>query len=348
MSDELQFGLIILVCALAAALALAYNRISDKVRIPAPAVFLLAAAIASNLFPALEHLSGKTVQHVVTICLIIILFDGGMHIGTRRFKAAAGSVAWIGVVGTFVTTAALALAAHYLFGFPWLLALLLGTALAPTDPAVVFSVLGKSEIVGRTGTILEGESGANDPVGIALLASLIAAGTLSGLSAVGEGALDFALQMVIGAAAGLLGGLALQWTMRRWPLPTGALYPLRTLFGVLAIFGLATVAHGSGFLAVFIAGIMLGDIRSPYKGEIERFHSALASLGEIVAFAILGLTINLTALWHSHVILIGLGIAAILAFVIRPVLVGALLAPIKLRLGERGFIMWAGLKGAVP
>jgi cell volume regulation protein A len=112
--------------------------------------------------------SVTTVQRVVTVALAVILFDGGMHIGWRRFRQVAGPVVWVGVAGTFVTAAALAALAHALFGLDWWAALLLGTALAPTDPAVVFSVLGRREVAGRSGTILEGESGANDPVGIAL------------------------------------------------------------------------------------------------------------------------------------------------------------------------------------
>jgi cell volume regulation protein A len=348
MNDTRTFGAIVLGVALAAALALTYNRFSGKLRIPAPAVFLLAAAIASNLVPELSHVGINSVQRVVKIALVIILFDGGMHIGWRRFRKSSGTIAWVGVVGTFVTAGAMAVLAHYVFGFGWLLGLLLGTAIAPTDPAVVFSVLGTKEVTGSSGTILEGESGANDPVGIALMASLLSAGGLGGLAAVGEGALIFVEEMVIGGVIGVAGGLGLLWIMRHWPLPSGALYPLRTLFGVLIIYGAATVAHGSGFLAAFLAGVVLGDARAPYKGEIERFHSALSSLGEIVAFALLGLTIDLVAIWQDSVLGIGVAIAALLAFLVRPVLLGAMLAPVKVRMGERGFILFSGLKGAVP
>jgi potassium/hydrogen antiporter len=126
------------------------------------------------------------------------------------------------------------------------------------------------------------------------------------------------------------------------------LYPLRTLLGAGAIYGVATLARGSGFLAVFIAGILLGDIRAPYKAEIERFHSALASLAEIVAFTVLGLTVSVSGLAHGSAWLIGLGLAVLLALVSRPVLVGALLLPLRLTGGERVFIALSGLKGAVP
>src|SRR5664280_2469536 len=145
-----------------------------------------------------------------------------------------------------------------------------------------------------------------------------------------------------------LGGWALLWFMRRVALPSEGLYPLRTLAAAMALFGLATVAHGSGFLAVFVAGIVISDGRAPYKGEIERFHSALASLGEIVAFLILGLTVDLTALAHRDVWVMGLVLAMALALLIRPVLIGLVLAPVRLRRNERAFVLWAGLKGAMP
>jgi potassium/hydrogen antiporter len=185
MSDVEHFALIMLVVAVAITAAVLSNRISERIRVPAPAIFLLAAAVASDVVPTLGEVSVTTVQRVVTVALAVILFDGGMHIGWRRFREAAGPVIWVGVAGTFVTAAALAALAHILFGLEWRAALLLGTALAPTDPAVVFSVLGRREVAGRSGTILEGESGANDPVGIALMASLLTVGQTSGVGAVG-------------------------------------------------------------------------------------------------------------------------------------------------------------------
>jgi hypothetical protein len=158
----------------------------------------LSAASASDIFPGLASLSVLTVQRAVTIALIPIFFGGGLGIGRRRFREAAGAIAWIGVVGTLVTTCAVALLAHLIFGFAALPALLLGAALAPTDPAVVFSVLGRKEITGRSGLILGGESGANDPVGIAIMVSLLAAQGATGWGAVGQGALEFTLGMTIG------------------------------------------------------------------------------------------------------------------------------------------------------
>ncbi|MCO6005596.1 potassium/proton antiporter [Actinoallomurus purpureus] len=347
MTDVEGFGLAVLLTALIGTVAVLSNRFSERARIPAPAIFLVCAAVASDLWPPLGAVSLPTTEKIVTVALAVILFDGGMHIGRRRFRSAAAATVWIGVAGTLVTGAAVALLAHYAFGIDWRLAMLLGTALAPTDPAVVFSVLGRREIAGRTGTLLEGESGANDPVGIALLVAVLGA-TGGGTSAVGQVTVEFLQQMVIGAAVGIAGGMALLAFMRRIPLPSEGLYALRVLFGALAIYGLATIAHGSGFLAVFAAGILLGDERAPYKREIERFHSSLASLAEIVAFIMLGLTIHLGELGDGGAWWIGLILAAALAFVIRPLFVGLMLWPVRLRRNERIFVLWTGLKGAVP
>jgi len=348
MTDTGPFAQLLLVISLAAVAAVLSNRLTARLRVPAPALFLAASAVAVAL-PGLGLGAPpeRMVERIVTVALLCILFDGGMHIGWRRFRGAAAPIVVVGVVGTFLTTAAVAAVAHFGFGFGWYVALLLGTAIAPTDPAVVFSVLGRREIPGRSSTILEGESGANDPVGIALLVSLLAAGSLSG-GALAHVAGEFALQMGLGAMFGLMGGRALLWFMRRVSLPSEGLHPLRTLACVLALYAATTMVHGSGFLAVFVAGIVLGDERAPFKREIERFHSALASLGEIVAFVVLGLTVNLSDLARPHVWVPGLVLGISLALVIRPLLVGMCLMPANLHRNEQVFVLFAGLKGAVP
>ncbi len=311
------------------------NRLTERVKVPSPALVLAGAAVAVKVVPALHEPPHLLVERVVTVALVCILFDGGMQIGWSRFRSAVVPVTVTGVAGTFGTVAGCALLAHAGFGLDWYASVLLATAVAPTDPAVVFSVLGQREVAGRGDVILKGESGANDPVGIALMASLIAAGGLSAGAFARVGG-EFLLQMGVGAAVGVAGGAALLWFMRQVPLPGEGLYPLRTLACSLLLFAVATLAHGSGFLAVFIAGIVLGDGRAPYKREIERFHSALASLAEIVAFVVLGLTISLDTVSRADVWVPGLVLGAALAFVIRPVVVGLCLVPARLGRGELG------------
>ena len=341
------FALQAVMIAAVGLVAVLSNRLAYRLKLPSPALFLVGAAIAAKVIPALHEPSQQTVERVVTVALACILFDGGMNIGWAQFRSAAAPIAVVGVLGTFLTVIAGALLVHFAFGLAWYVALLVATAIAPTDPAVVFSVLGQREVSGRAGIILKGESGANDPVGIALMASLIAAAGVSAGAFAHVGG-EFLVQMAVGLAVGGAGGRALLWFTRRVALPSAGLYPLRTLACVLLLFGIATLAHGSGFLAVFAAGIVLGDERAPFKREIEAFHASLASLAEIVAFVVLGLTIDLSVIAQANVWIPGLILGTALAFIIRPVLVGLCLIPARLKGNERNFVLFAGLKGAVP
>ncbi|MDQ2849584.1 MAG: cation:proton antiporter [Actinomycetota bacterium] len=347
MGDTQTFAFIVLLAASVGVLALLSNRVTERLRVPAPLLVLVASAVAVTTIPALHAPPERTVERVVTVALVMVLFDGGLHIGWSRFRAALAPIALVGVLGTFLTVLGTAAFIHFAVGINWYLATLVATAVAPTDPAVVFSVLGKREISGRSGTILEGESGANDPVGIALMASLLTAGGLDGGTALHVGG-EFALQMGVGLVIGLIGARALLWFMRVVPLPGEALYPLRTIACAFIIFGVATIAHGSGFLAVFVAGIAIGEERAPYKREVEKFAAAMASLGEIIAFVVLGLTIDLSSLIQPDVWVPGLAVWLVMSAVVRPLFVGVTLWPAKLRPKELSFVLFAGLKGAVP
>lgn len=347
MSELTDFGLITLLVAGGFLLALGAHKLTEIFPLPAPALFLVGAAVASDIWPGPAHLSTVDVERIAVVALIMILFDGGMHVGWTRFRESAVPITVLGVLGTFATAGAVTLAAHWLFDFGWTTAGILGAALAPTDPAVMFSVLGKREIGGRAGTILEGESGANDPVGIALMIGMLDFATHEGAT-FWTVVREFAIEMSVGLAIGVAGTLVLLPVMRRISLPNEGLYPLRTLAAAGAIYGAAAVAHGSGFLAVFVAGLLLGAAPAPYKTEIERFHTSLASLAEIVVFAALGLTVGLGSLDGRRVWIDGLLLALILAFVARPLAAGPLLLPAHLRPGERLFVLWGGLKGAVP
>ncbi len=346
MSDSLRFALVLLVVSATGLAIILSHRLTERLKIPVPLLTLIAAAFAAEFIPSVRP-SEEIATRSVSVALVVILFAGGTHMGAKRFRAAAAPIVLLGVVGTFLVAAGGTLLLNVAFGLGWYLSLLVATAVAPTDPAVVFSVLGKQEVAGLSGTILEGESGTNDPVGISLMGALLAAG---GLTAVGatNAALDFLLQMGIGAGAGIVGGLGLLAFMQRVPLPSEALYPLRVLAVVFVLYGGTTLAHGSGFLAVFVAGIVVGDARAPYKVEIERFHAALASLAEIFAFVVLGLTVDLSDIAKRDVWLPGVVLGLAVVFVIRPLFAGLCLLRSQLRANERVFILFAGLKGAVP
>ncbi len=348
MDEIAAFGEIVLVVASGLLAAILLRAVAERIAIPAAALFLVAAAIASDLFPSLgDALSFQAVERTAVVALIVILFDGGLHIGWRRFRASAVPILSLGVLGTFATAGLVAVAAHTMLDVSWTTAGLLGAAIAPTDPAVVFSVLGNREIRGRTGTVLEGESGANDPVGIALMVGMIEFATSDegSMWAVAE---EFAVEMIVGLAVGVAGWQLLLPLVRRVPLPEPTLHPLRVLAAAGVIYGAAAVLHGSGFIAVFAAGVLLGDEAMPRKGEVERFLSGLSSLAEITVFVALGLTIEVASLDDDNIWRDGLLIAIVLTFLVRPLVVGALLLPVRLRWGERVFLMWSGLKGAVP
>src|SRR4029453_4200710 len=151
-----------------------------------------------------------------------------------------------------------------------------------------------------------------------------------------------------GPVVARLGAAALLAGIRHAPLPDRTLYPVAMILAAGVVYGAAAVAHGSGFLAVFVAGILVGDAHFKARPAVRSFNSALSDLGELAAFVALGLTIDLAAIADQGLWWRGLVLAALLAFVIRPIVVGPLLAAMSLTWGERGFIVWSGLKGAVP
>lgn len=311
------------------------QRLRLRLPLPSAAVFLVAAAVVSDAAPAIAP-SAHAVEWIGTVALVVILFDGGSSIGLPRFRSVALPVAALGTAGTFATAGLIALFAHWALGLGWIMCGLLGAAIAPTDPAVMFSVLGGRAIGGRVKPLLEGESGANDPVGIALMLGMIELATKphSTFWVVVE---TFALQMSVGLALGIAGGLVERRVVRKLALPTSGRHAIASLVLAALVFGAASLAHGSGFLAVFVAGVIVGPA----------FENGLASLAEVVVFVALGLTISLGSVSGTHWAE-GIGLAAFTALVARPISVGPLLLPTSLRRGEIVFVIWGGLKGAVP
>ncbi|HXG75924.1 MAG TPA: cation:proton antiporter [Gaiellaceae bacterium] len=348
MSEISDFGLVVLAVSGTVFVALLGMRVADRFSLPYAAVFLVGAAAIAEAIPRLQTvLSIQEVERLAVVALVIILFDGGLHIGARRFRRSAAPILALGVLGTFLTAGIVATGAHWLLGLGWIEAGLIGAAIAPTDPAVTFSVFGAREIRGRAGTILEGEAGMNDPVGIALMIGMIE------LASEDDGSVwivaeEFALEMALGLLVGVAGALALLPVLRHVRLTGPALYPIRVLAGAGIIYGLSAVLGGSGFLAAFVAGIVLGDAAAPRKGEIESFHASLAGLAEIAVFVGLGLTVSIGDLGALGVWGDGLVLALLLVLVARPLGIGPLLLPARLTWHERAFVVWAGLKGAVP
>ncbi|MBC7644807.1 MAG: cation:proton antiporter [Thermoleophilia bacterium] len=340
---------LVLFVGLASLAAVLAKRFAAFASIPAPAIFLLGGTIAATMgerthnFPALTN---SQVAHIGTFALIIILFEGGFGGGLARARRAAGPILWLGLPGTLMT-AALMWGAGCLLGLDAGVAALVAIAIAPTDPAAVFSVLGAgTRLRGRSGIILEGESGANDPVGISLMLGALAYVAREG--SLGNVALDISGQLVIGVIVGVLGGYGLTRLLRLAQLGAASMGALTGVAGAFVIYALGAYLHGSGFLAVFVAGLIVGDHAlhddSDWGSGVLGF---AATLSEIVMFSMLGLTISLTQL-GGYAVLVGLALFLLLTLVARPLVVIAPLKLANMTMGERIFVSWGGLKGAVP
>jgi cell volume regulation protein A len=341
-----EFGVAVAVVSGTVLAALVFRRVAERVRVPAPVVFLLASAVASDLYPPLgTALSPQDVSWIASGALIVILFDGGVSLGWRRVRPRVGAVATLGFGATIVTAGVMAVAAHALFGFGWAASAVLGVALAPTDPAVVFSVIGEGRLAERPKTILEAESGANDPIAIALMIGVLAA--IDGGSWLPTVTGTLARQLAIGLVVGVAGAWLTRKPLRHLTEPRETLQPIVALSAAGLIFGTATAIHGSGFLAVFVAGLVLGDANTTVGKDVRAFHSELAGLAEVVVFVSLGLTVHLAALGASGVVQ-GLVLTFVLLALARPPAAMLLLAPFRLPRGERVFLAWAGMRGAVP
>lgn len=338
--------LTVLAAGMVGLVAIVASRCARLLRIPAPAVFLIAGLIAAAASDRVHD--AMTFERVVTLgsyALVFILFEGGFsNGGWLRTGPSVGPILSLGVIGTLLTTALLGAACHWLVGLPVELSVLVAVALAPTDPAAVFSVLGEQDVEGTTDIILEGESGANDPVGISLMLGAIAYyetdGSLTSVST------DFVLQLVVGSVIGAIAGLALGWALQRVRLGSDALHVLAAVAGAFLTFAIASELHGSGFLAVFVAGLLAGRVQVVAHRATESFLGVLAAMSEMVMFAALGLTVTLDALGDA--VPRALAIFVLLTFLIRPLVTLGLTAPLDLTRGERIFVAWGGLKGAVP
>ena len=341
------FGVAVAVVSAAVLAALVFRRAAERLRIPAPAVFLVAAAVASDVSDQLRGaLSPREVGWIASAALIVILFDGGVSLGWSRVRPLVGVVATLGIGATMVAAAVIAVAAHVVAGLAWPTAAVLAVALAPTDPAVVFSVIGEGRLADRPKTILEAESGANDPIAIALMAGVIAA-DVNGSAWLPTVGTTLARELAIGLAVGIVGAWLARVPLRHLTEPRETLQPIVALSAAGLVFGVAAALHGSGFLAVFAAGLLLGDADVQVGEDVRAFHSELASLAEVVVFVALGLTVHLASLGTTALV-DGIALTAVLLTLARLPAVILLLAPTPVPRGERLFLAWAGLRGAVP
>jgi cell volume regulation protein A len=325
------------------------SRATERFGVPVALIFLLIGVLAgSEGIGGIDFENYRFAFRLGTIALVLILFDGGLNTPlaqVREHVMPAGILATFGVIGT---AAVLALGGHVL-GMTWPQAALLGAIVSSTDAAAVFSVLRGSgiQLKRRVGVTLEVESGINDPMAVILTTTLTAAlvrpaGELDWVHLV----LQVLLQMVIGGVAGIAIGLLGRFVLTRIRLPSGGLYPALSLAIACLAFGVPTLLDGSGFLSVYVAAVIIGNARLPYRPGLVRVHDALAWLSQIAMFLVLGLLVFPSRL--TEVALLGLGLALFLAFVARPLVVAVCLAPFRYPLKEVMYVGWVGLRGAVP
>jgi len=285
---------------------------------------------------------------VCSLALAVVLFDSGYGTSLQSFKLSAGPALTLATLGVLMTTGLLGLGAYLLFDFTALEALLIGAILASTDAAAVFFLLriGGINIRDRVRSTLEVESGTNDPMAIFLaiaLVELIATGSgTDGLSL--ELLRLFVEQMGIGLIMGLLGGLLIVFVLRRLHIEQG-LAPIFMLALALMIFAFTGMIGGSGFLAVYVAGIYAGSRKLPATTAIKRFQDGMTWLSQIVMFLVLGLLA--TPSQFPAILLPAILLALFLVFIARPLAVWLCLLPYDFTQRETGFIAWVGLRGAV-
>ncbi len=339
---------LILVAGILLFLGIISSKLSTSFGVPVLVLFLLLGILAGS-----EGIGGIAFENyelahgIGTLALAMILFDGGLRTQTSAIRSAWKPSIVLATLGVLITAVITGVAASWVLNLTLLQGLLLGSIVGSTDAAAVFSILrsGGTGLPKRINAVLEIESGSNDPMAIFLTISCIEllmqpdAGwtTLVGI---------FLSQMVLGSLAGVGLGFAATKILNRIDLNAAGLYPVLVSTFCLLTFGITAQFGGSGFLAVYLAGLVLGNQKIVFRSGILVFHDAIAWLAQIVMFVILGLLSFPSRLleFSGQALLIG----AVLILVARPVAVFLSLIPFRMSLPELTFLSWVGLKGAVP
>ncbi|MCG5512158.1 potassium/proton antiporter [Ectothiorhodospira shaposhnikovii] len=322
--------------------------ITRRLGVPLLLVFLFIGMLLGEQGPGGIEFEDIQMAHLFgSLALAIILFDGGMRTPIDSFRVGLRPALGLATIGVIITAGITGAFAAWWLEINWMLGFLLGAIVGSTDAAAVFSLLHSRglELKQRVGSTLEIESGSNDPMAIFLTIVLIEL-LVGGHGNMGLTVLwEFIRQMGLGALVGILGGLGLVWLINRLEISQG-FYPLVALAGGLSIFGLASVLQGSGFLAIYLAGLVVGNRPMQAAQYVNRFHDGIASLAQIGMFLMLGLLVTPSEL--MPVAVDALLIAAVLILVARPLAVWLCLLPFNFPWREQVFVGWVGLRGAVP
>ncbi len=339
---------LVLVTGLLLLLGIVSSKFSSRVGVPVLVLFLLLGMLAGSEGIGGIPFENYTLAHGIgTIALVLILFDGGLSTRWSSITATWKPSLVLATLGVLLTTLITAAAATLILGLPFSEGMLLGSIVGSTDAAAVFAILrsGGIRLPDRLGSTLELESGSNDPMAVFLTITCVE--VIAGRVEAGPQVVWlFAQQMVVGAILGALVGRAAVRLVNVIRLEAAGLYPVLVMSFAFLSFGLAALLGGSGFLAAYIAGIVIGNQRLIFQRGIFVFHDAGAWLSQIVMFVVLGLLS-----FPSRLLAIAgpaLLIALVLMFVARPVAVLISLLPFRFARKELLFLSWGGLKGAVP
>ncbi len=330
-------------CALVLLIAVVAVRLSSRSGLPSLLLYLgIGVAIGQDGLGVAFNNAALT-QVLGYAALVVILAEGGLGTQWREIKPAVPAAAVLATLGIAVSVGITAAAGHYLVGLDWRQSLLIGAVVSSTDAAAVFSVLRRVPLPSRVTGVLEAESGFNDaPVVILVVAFSEHWPVHNWGLLLGEIALELAIGAAIGLAIGMLGAFA----MRRVALPASGLYPIAVLaIAVLAYAG-GALAHGSGFLAVYVASVVLGNAKLPHRPATRGFAEGLAWLAQIGLFVLLGLLVTPHELGDDIVPALVVGL--VLTAVARPLSVTASLLPFRTPFRDQVLLSWAGLRGAVP
>jgi cell volume regulation protein A len=338
----------ILVAALLVVLAIAGSKLSTRVGVPVVLLFLGIGMLAGDDGPGnIAFDDFEIARGVGVVALVYILFAGGFDTKWSDVRPIATPAALLATVGVVLTTVITGAAAVALFDLPWKEGMLIGAIASSTDAAAVFSVLRQRglRLRRRLGPLLELESGCNDPMAVFLTLGLLSLITEPDTGAP-ELLLRLVLQLVMGTVIGVLGGKAIVALVNRLRLEYDGLYPVLMLGAVGVVFGAASLLGGSGFLAVYLAGLWIGNSRLVHRTSLMRFHDALAWLMQIGMFLVLGLLVYPSEL--EDVAGRALALTLVLMLVARPIATFVSLMRSRFDVRDRTFVAWAGLRGAVP
>ena len=323
-------------------------KVSSRLGIPALLLFLGIGMLAGSDGPGGIYFDDALLaQSVGVVALAFILFAGGLETEWQVVRPALGGALSLSTIGVLLTAMVVAVFALLVLHVSFLEGLLLGAIISATDAAAVFSVLGARnlQLTGKLLPLLELESGTNDPMAVFLTLGLTRLLTNPHESVVGV-ILLFVQQMGVGVVLGLLIGWVAIWLLNRLQLDVEGLYRVFTIALVLFTYGLTAILGGSGFLAVYLVGLLLGNSSVQRVDRLSRFHDGIAWLMQIGMFLLLGLLVFPSRL--PAVVGSGLLITAVAVFVARPVSVFIALFPVKMSWQEKCFVSWVGLRGAVP